>query len=857
MILSWLVYPLVLAALCAGWGVLVEKAGGAEVRDVLLLPVGFAAVLVVAGLLTAFSGSAPVATPLCAVGAVVGLVWGRPWRRLARWPVVAAIGVVLAYGAPVILSGHPTFLGYLRLDDSATWFDITDVIMGHGRSVAGLPPSTYALTFSGDVGPAYPLGAFVVLGVSRALTGIDVSWVFQPYLACCGAAIALCVYALAEPFVASPRLRALVAFLAAQPALLYGYSLWGGIKELTSAVLVALGAALAAAVVVRRPRHGRELLALAVCAGALLITLSVGAMAWIFPAFVVVVGAWLWRAYTGEDRDTERSSPSRHPAAPPPPRRPAPAATTPLTSPAPRRDRDWWRGPIVSSLWLAGLTAACAVPLWAVVSTFLSNDAGLFNAGQNLATRLGNLIQPLSGWQLGGIWTIGDFRLTASAFPTAPLIGIVVVFAAVTLFETVRRGQLGLLLYAAIALGGCAIFFVAGSTPWVMGKALAISSPALLTVALVGAAMLRSRYRPVGMIVLGVLAFGVLWSNVLGYHDALLAPYDRLRELQHIGDLVAGKGPTFINDYEVYGDRHFLRSGAPVEPAEYREADLPISRGVLLVKTAYADLDSFAYSTLFPYRSIVIRHSPVESRPPSIYHLVFAGTYYQLYQRPENPPTRILVHVPLGDQAQYPYCGNAENGPTLPLCSIAPAAVPSCPEVVALGRQAARDHARLVAYQRPLPIVIYGDQLRWPGLWYHDPVSHSLTANTPGTAIAHIRLAVPQAYQLWLGGIFSRGFVVAVDGRTVGVVKDQIADLDGYVPVAKLPLTAGVHTITVAYPHADLTPGSGDNNYTILDNIALEPLQIPARAMLTVAPQQARLLCGRPLDWIEIVAPSA
>ena len=64
-----------------------------------------------------------------------------------------------------------------------------------------------------------------------------------------------------------------------------------------------------------------------------------------------------------------------------------------------------------------------------------------------------------------------------------------------------------------------------------------------------------------------------------------------------------------------------------------------------------------------------------------------------------------------------------------------------------------------------------------------------------------------------------------------------------------------MHTITVAYPHADLTPGSGDNNYTILDNIALEPLQIPARAMLTVAPQQARLLCGRPLDWIEAVAP--
>jgi hypothetical protein len=820
MILSWLVYPLVLAALCAGWGVLVEKLAGAQVRDVLLLPVGFAAVLVVAGLLTAFSGSAPVAAPLCAVGGVAGLLWGRPWRRLSRWPMLAAIGVVLAYGAPVLLSGHPTFLGYLRLDDSATWFDIVDNIMSHGRSVAGLPQSTYALTFSGDVGPAYPLGAFVVLGVSRALVGVDVAWLFQPYLACCGAALALCVFSLAEPFVASPRRRALVAFVAAQPALLYGYGLWGGIKELTAAVLVALGAALAAVLVLKRPRHGRELLALSLCAGGLMITLSVGAVAWIAPAFAVVLAAWLWRARSASERG-----------------------------------RGWWRGPAISSAWLAAMTAACAVPLWAVIGSFLSNDAGLFNAGQNTATRLGNLIQPLSGFQLAGIWTIGDFRLTAPAFPTAPLIGLAIGLAALALFETVRHGQLGLLLYAAVGLGGCALFALAGSTPWVMGKALAISSPALLTVALVGAAMLWSRYR-LGVVVFALLAFGVVWSNVLGYHDALLAPYARLRELQHIGGLVAGKGPTFINDYEVYADRHFLRGGAPVEPAEYRKALLPTTRNAVLTKTAYADLDSFATSTLYPYRSIVVRDSPVESRPSSIYKLVWKGEFYDLYQRPVNPPTRIIAHVPLGDQGTYPYCGIAQNGPELPLCSIAPAAVPPCPEVIALGRQAARERARLVAYQRPLPVVIRGDQVLWPGLWYHDPVGHSLTANTPGTAVAHIELVSSQLYKLWLGGIFSRGFVVHVDGHPVGVVKDQISAIDGYVPVATLALSRGVHTITLTYPHANLTPGSGDNNYTVLDQIALEPLQFPATGMVNVPPQQAGALCGRPLDWIEIVAPS-
>ncbi len=822
MILSWLVYPLVLAALGGGWGVLVEMAMGRQVADALVIPLGLAAVLVVAGFFTAFSGTAPVATPLCAVGAVAGLVIGRPWRRISRWPALAAIGVVIAYGLPVLLSGHATFLGYLRLDDTATWLDITDNIMAHGRSVSGLPPSTYALVMSGDVGPAYPLGAFALFGVSHGLIGIDLAWIFQPYLACCGAAIALAIYALAEPLIASPPKRAIVAFLAAQPALLYGYSLWGGIKEMTAAFLLVLGMALAATVIAKRPERGRELLGVAICGGGLLISLSVGAGAWLAPAFAIVFGAWAVAAW--RKRQT---------------------------------DKLWWRGPLISTLWLGALTAVCAIPLWAVVHSFLSNDAGLFNAGQDQATTLGNLIQPLSGYQLAGIWTIGDFRYTAPLFPTAPLVAIVFAVTAATLTVTIRERRFGLPAYVAVALLGCAIFYLAGSTPWVMGKALAISSPALLTAALIGAMMLWGRW-VFGLVLVIVLAFGVIASNLSGFHDVLLAPKDRLAELQRIGQLVAGKGPTFVNDYEVYADRHFLRDGAPTEPAEYREADLPTTTGTLLVKTAYADLDSFSIQTLEPYRSIVVRNSPVESRPPSLWHIVWSGRYYQLYQRAAHPTERILQHIPLGDQSQYPYCGAAENGPTEALCSIAPASIPPCTLVRTLGATARAEGARLVAYQRPLPIVIRGDDLQWPAAWYHDSVGHTLTPYTPGTAIAHIEVNSTQVYELWLGGSFTRGFQVKVDGRSIGQAKDEIFDINGYVPMAKLHLTAGVHTIAITYPSADIwTPGTGNNEYTTLQAIALQPLQFPRYEMLNVAPSDASSLCGRPLDWIELVAPTA
>jgi hypothetical protein len=822
LILAWVLFPLVLAAVGVGWGVLVERAAGARVNDALLLPLGLAAALVLAGTLTAFAATAPAAVPVVAVGAAAGLLLAWPRRRLHRWPLLAAVGVLLAYGAPVLLSGQATFTGFVRLDDTATWFNIVDHVMSHARSVAGEPPSTYRLLYTGDVGATYPLGAFMLPGVARALVGVDIAWVFQPYLACCAAAVALCLYALMEPIVSSVRIRALLAFAAAQPALLYGYSLWGGIKELTAAFLLALGVALIAAILPRRPASWRELLPVAVAAGALIQTLGPGAGGWVAPALVAVAVAWMWR---GSRRERPRAN-------------------------------------VTSIAWLAGLTAAFLVPVWVVVGAFLSNKggpfAGLFSSGQTQATKLGNLFHPLSAFQLAGIWPVGDFRLTAPTLASALLIGLVLLAAAAALWVSARRRQFGIALYVAVALIGSGVVHFSGGTPWVTGKALAISSPALLAAALTGAGMLWSRWSRnrvaglAGFLVAAALAGGALWSNVLGYHDATLAPRPRLAELQQIGDLVAGKGPTFINEYEVYADRHFLRAGAPVEPAEYRGPDLSLSDGATLTKAAAADLDSFPLSTLEPYRSLVIRRSPTESRPPSIYRLVWQGRYYQLWQRPAQPSTRILEHVPLGESNVLPYCGRAEGG-SEPLCSIDPVATPPCEQIQSLARQAIGEHAELLAYQRPAPIVARGDQTVWPASWFHERAEHTLTPTTPGEAISHIAVASAQSYELWLGGSFSRGFEVSVDGREVGRVKDELSAINGYVHVTNVFLAPGIHTFALAYPHSDLTPGSGENELTSLSAIALEPRQSPRSELISVKPGQAAQLCGRPLDWIEIV----
>jgi hypothetical protein len=820
---AWVLVPLALAGVGAGWGVLVERAAGARVKDQLLIPLGLAAAIVVAGTVTAFSGVAKAAIPLVVAGAVAGLIRDWPGARLLRWSTLGALGVVLAYGAPVIFSGQATFTGFIRLDDTSTWFNIVDHVFSHGRSVSE-PASTYSLVYTGDVGRTYPVGAFMLPGIARWLARLDVAWAFQPYLACCAAAVALALDAMLEATVRAPRVRALLAFGGAQAALLYGYSLWGGVKELTAAFLLALGVALASAMIAKRPARAREMVPLAVAAGALIQTLGVGAAAWVVPAVAVLLGSWI---YTRERRD----------------------------------------GLAPSLRSLASLAGACAlfvVPIWIVIGDTLSSSGGgttfetLFSSGQSAAVKFGNLIQPLSVFQLAGIWPIGDFRLTAPTLSSALWIGSVILAATGAIVVTLRRREVAIATYVGVALAGCGIVYVSGGTPWVVGKSLAICSPAILTAALAGAGALWSRWGQRrahalgGVALAAVLLGGVEYSNALGYGDATLAPRAPLAELEHIGGMLAGHGPTFVNTYEIYADRHFLRAGAPVEPAEYRTATLPLRSGAILTKSAAADLDSFPLSVIEQYPSIVTPSTPAESRPPSNYRLAWHGRYYDLWQRSAESTRTILEHLALGESRAHPYCGESQNQRFAPLCSLNPAATPTCARIRALASRALLDGADLVAYERPEPIALRGDDVLWPGAWDHDPEGHTLTPTAPGEAVSHIAVASEQVYELWLGGSFSRGFSVRVDGREAGSVKDVLFAFKGYAHVADVHLAPGVHTFSFTYPRPNLTPGSAENALTTLAAITLVPTE-PESRLVTLTPEAAERLCGRSLDWIEIV----
>jgi len=583
LLVCWLVFPLLLAALCLGCGLAVARCSRTRIQPTLLVPVGFAAAVVIGLFTTLTSQTARLTLPALLAVAALGLASSVPRRRPAidPWAVASAVAVFAVFAAPIVLSGEATFAGYIKLDDTATFLAITDRAIEHGRSLEGLAPSSYeaALAFNLHF---YPLGSLLPLGAGAALTGQDAAWLYQPYLAFLAALLALVLYQLAALVVSSRPLRATAAVLASQAALLYGYALWGGVKELAAAPLVALVAALTGALF-HPNRRGLAVVPLAVAGAAVVGVLSIGAAAWLLPV-LVVAGASLLRRGDG--------------------RRP---------------------------LLLGVLVAALVVPSLAVARFVLG--AGVLGSLRN-RHELGNLIAPLNPLQLVGIWPTGDFRFRPEEIgATYALLAVVVGAGLIGVVVAMSRRAWEIALYGASALGACLAFAVFGS-PWLEAKAFAIASPAVIFAAVLGCAAIIGRGRRVeGIVALAAVATGVLWSNALAYREVNLAPRQQLAELEQIGDDFAGAGPALMTEYQPYGVRHFLRSLDAEGASELRRRPVALKDGSMLPKGGFAELSAFRPSDILLYRTLVLRRSPAESRPPAVFRLAWSGRYYEVWQR--------------------------------------------------------------------------------------------------------------------------------------------------------------------------------------------------------------------------------
>ncbi len=561
----------------------------------MLLPVGLATILVLGDLLSRTAPTRAIAPYAILALALAGFLLRRPRAAPGNpWAWAAATAVFVAYSAPALLSGSPTFTGYISLDDTATWFAIGDRLFDGGPSTSGLAASSYEATLAHTVDKGYPLGAFVPLGLLNRL-GFEQVWIFQPFLGVLAAALALAVSGLLGPrFPDRPRLVGFGAFLAAQPALLFAYGQWGGVKELTTAALLVTFAAVAPS----QSRWGpRSVLPTVVVALALISTLSWGGAVWLVPT-ALVGGVVLAR-----DRSLPRQLPRWAP---------------------------WSSLLIVGAVVVAGIAGLWEVP----------DGADRLVSGETI----GNLIEPLSPWQAFGVWPAGDFR---EGPDVAGLCAILIGVVALLVLAGLRRERLrpsGLLLYC-LGTGLVAVPLLALGSPWLGAKAMAIASPAVIILAICGIATLRTKTR---MVAAAALGFGILWSNWLAYRDVDLAPHDRLEQLIVIGNRIDGWGPTLLTEYESYAVRHLLRSGDPEAPSELRVRLIPLRDGSSALRGTSPDTDELSFRDLLVYRTIVTRRGPFTSRPPAPYELEGRYPAYELWRRPEDPDVQVVEHLPGG-----------------------------------------------------------------------------------------------------------------------------------------------------------------------------------------------------------------
>jgi hypothetical protein len=803
MVVAWVLFPLVLLAVCLGCGLAVERASGWLLPGTLLLPLGLALVIVAVTLTTRFSVTAPFSTAVVVVLALAG--YASSWRRARAlrpdpWAAAVGVGVFAICAAPVVLSGNATYLGYFVDNDAPAHFALIDHLLSHGHSLSGIPWSAYAAILHVYLGTAYPTGADVALGAVRPLVGQDVAWLYQPYLAVVLAFGGVALYELLGTVVLSRALRAACAFIAAQPALVYAFYLEASIKEIVTTCLITVTVVLVV-VMLRRRVVLRGVLPLVITAVAALDVLELAAVPWLgvpLAAFVVIYGL--------RNRRSLRTMRARR--------------------------------VVVAAVGAVVVIGALAAPVISDASQFFTTASSVLGASSSTpattgGSQLGNLLAPLSKWHILGIWPGGDFRYPLTHVNGGyALMGIALMSAVLAALWMVRRRAYAPLLLLS-STGIAAIYLLNRSSPYASAKVMMIFSVTAVLTAMLSAAALHSAGRRLeGWLLALVIGGGVLWSNALQYQYASVAPRGRLAELTTIGSRFSGQGRSFYNQVDEIAI-HFLRTEQPDDPAYASPPMRPglPSRSAALFREPW-DPDEVAASYLDAFRFLVLGRSPRISRPPANFALVYRGASYYVWRQQSTP--RVLEHIPLGGQ-------------------LYPEKVPSCRLVTATAGRAAREHARLAYVIRNPPPTLVPTQAARPPNWgtvQGDPFL-LIPRQQAGRVTGTVDVTAPGRYQVWLEAAVGQHFPVWVGRRLVGTTPNELGPPGQFVHLGQVTLAAGGQPVEIVRPAPNLAPGQdGTTRY-------LGPLMLVSGVdpppVSDIDPRHARALCGRSLDWLEIV----
>jgi hypothetical protein len=793
-----LLFPLLLWILSLGCGLLVARLTGVRMPALLLMPLGFGVLIAVSQFTTWWSATAPLTPIFLLVLALLGFALSRSelrtrWRGRPAgwwWGPIAPLGSYLILAAPVIAAGRPTFTGYLLDTTGAVQIAGAERLLHHAHDFStGIP--AYGTTLAAYFGNGYPSGSHGVLASVGWLSGQNLIWLYSVFQALGLSMVALVLTFIARRAGLGRPAATLAGVIAAVPALDYAYVLMGSIKEITALpMLVLLGALVICARQMRREAGIRAVLPFAVAGAGALGAIGIAATPWVG---LFGLGA--------------------------------------LLAAIPIRSREDLRPLAIGAVGLAAATAVVALPTVEPLSRTLSLAEAVSNSNASAVADPGDLLRPLKFIQTLGIWFGESHRVEPRYVQeTFVMIGVAAVCAVLGLAWLVRRRAWTVLGFVVISFVVWEIVHRHG-TEWTDAKLLVILSPVVVFVGMLGTLGLMRTRSLEGLVLTAALVLGVLGSDALLYHGTNLAPTNRYEELASIGQRFAGQDPTLAPDFDEYS-LYLLRKMDVDSPGLAYSAPFAMVPGLAASYGHSYDLDAIALPDVESFKTIVMRRSPAWSRPPANYVRALQGSYYSVWRRVGASP---LLHIPLG--------GGYE-----------PAATPKCRRIAAIASEAKRRGARIAVAPRASNISIdLATVYRSPSVVTSVDLEGrpQLGFSSPARVETGVVVKRPGRYDLWLGGDLDRPMAVSVDGRLVSSPSRQSGDDGTMINVGVVTLSAGKHVLRLLRGGGSLAPD--DIGSSVLDGIIFEPLSNQQSSVTTVAPGAWRTLCGRSLDWIELV----
>jgi hypothetical protein len=411
------------------------------------------------------------------------------------------------------------------------------------------------------------------------------------------------------------------------------------------------------------------------------------------------------------------------------------------------------------------------------------------------------------------------------------LVALAFAAAAVGLAIALWRRRRLASIYGAGVLAACGAILLLGS-PWVDAKAMATASPVVLFLGLGAALTIASArgaaHRVAGGAAVLILVAGVVWSNALAYREVNLAPFDQLAELEEIGSLVAGAGPALMTEYQPYGVRHYLRDADPEGVSELRRRTIPLRNGDTVEKGVNADTDELGRSALFTYPTLVLRRSPVQSRPPAPYRLVWRGEHYEVWQRPAGAERAVRFRLGMGS-------------------ALDPTAEVDCRELRELAGFV--PDGTLTAARREGTVVVPLGGADHPPAW----IEGRRSVRPVGGGRLDVPVTLPRGgpWRIWLAGSVRGEVEVAIDGAPVGSARHFLNNYGFHVALGEADLEAGRHEVELRFSQPALAPGAG--GFPEAAGPLIFAASEPDDAELVRLPAaRADRLCGHRWDWIEI-----